>query len=108
MLLMIEKGIIGGTCHAIHQYVKANNKYMKDYDKNKEHLYLNYWGINNLYGWGMSKTFPVSGFKFVEIHFNLVRTLYKTIVKIVIKVINVQYLKNRMTFTMIYNDCLKE
>ena len=27
---MIEKGINGGICHAIHQYVKANNKYMKD------------------------------------------------------------------------------
>ena len=34
------KGIRGGTCHAIHQYAKANNKYMKDYDKNKESSYL--------------------------------------------------------------------
>ena len=29
MLLMIEKGISGGICHSIHQYAKANNKYMK-------------------------------------------------------------------------------
>ena len=29
MLLMVEKGIRGGICHAIHQYGKANNKYMK-------------------------------------------------------------------------------
>ena len=36
MLLMIEKGIAGGVCHAIHRFVKANNKYMKNYDKNKE------------------------------------------------------------------------
>ena len=36
MLLMVEKGIRGGICHAIHQYAKANNKYMKDYDKNNE------------------------------------------------------------------------
>ena len=36
MLLMVEKGIRGGICHPIHQYVKANNKYMKDYDRNKE------------------------------------------------------------------------
>ena len=42
MLLMVEKVIRGGTCHAIPQYVKANNKYMKDYDKNKESLYLRY------------------------------------------------------------------
>ena len=33
---MVEKGIRGGVCHAIHWYVKANNKYMKDYDKNNE------------------------------------------------------------------------
>ena len=32
MLLMVEKGIRGGICHAIHRYAKANNKYMKDYD----------------------------------------------------------------------------
>ena len=36
MLLMIEKGIIGGICHAIHRHAKANNKYIKDHDKNKE------------------------------------------------------------------------
>ena len=35
MLLMVEKGIYGGICHAIHRYAKANNKYMKNYDKNK-------------------------------------------------------------------------
>ena len=40
MLLMVEKGITGGTCHAIHQSPKANNKYMKNYDKNKESSYL--------------------------------------------------------------------
>ena len=34
MLLIIEKGIGGGMCHATHRYAKANNKYMKSYDKN--------------------------------------------------------------------------
>ena len=34
MLLMVEKGIRGGICHAIHHYAKDNNNYMKDYDKN--------------------------------------------------------------------------
>ena len=33
---MIEKGIRIGLCHSIYQYGKANNKYMKDYDKNKK------------------------------------------------------------------------
>ena len=35
MLLMVEKSIKGGICHSIYQYANANNKYMKDYDKNK-------------------------------------------------------------------------
>ena len=35
MLLMVEKSIRGGIYYAIHRYAEANNKYMKDYDKNK-------------------------------------------------------------------------
>ena len=35
MLLMIEKEIRSGIYHVIHRYAKANNKYMKNYDKNK-------------------------------------------------------------------------
>ena len=35
-------------CHAIHWYSKANSKYMRDYDKNKEPAYLKYWNVNNL------------------------------------------------------------
>ena len=42
MLLMVEKGIRGRICHAIHRYAKANNKYMKNYDKNIESSYLMY------------------------------------------------------------------
>ena len=34
LLLMVEKGVRGGISLAIHRHVKANNKYMKDYDKN--------------------------------------------------------------------------
>ena len=53
MLLMVEKGIREGICHSIYQYSKANIKYMKDYDKNKESSYLQYWDVNSLYGWAM-------------------------------------------------------
>ena len=38
---MVEKGITGGICYAIHQYAKANKKcVVKDYDNNKESSYL--------------------------------------------------------------------
>ena len=50
MLLMVEKGIRGGIYHTIYQYAKVNNKYTKDYDKNKKSLYPQYWDVNNLYG----------------------------------------------------------
>ena len=50
MLLMVEKGIRGGICHAINRYVKANIKYMKDYNKNNELSYLKSWDVDNLYG----------------------------------------------------------
>ena len=33
---MVEKRTSGGICHAIHRYTKANNEYMKNYDKNIE------------------------------------------------------------------------
>ena len=39
---MVEKGIRQGICHAIHQFAKTNNKYIKNYDKNKESSYLKY------------------------------------------------------------------
>ena len=49
MLLMVEKGIRGEACQTINRFVKDNNKYMKDYYKNKESLYLDYWDADNLH-----------------------------------------------------------
>ena len=66
MLLMVEKGIRGGICHSIYQYAKANNKYMKDYDKNKESSYIQYWDVNNLYGWAMLQKLPVNNFEWIK------------------------------------------
>ena len=40
MLLMVQKGVRGGICHAIHRYAKANNKYMKDYNKDEEESFF--------------------------------------------------------------------
>ena len=63
MLLMIEEGIRRGMRQSTHRYAKANNKYMKNYDKSIESSYLMYLDANNLYGWAMSKKLPVNGFK---------------------------------------------
>ena len=47
---MIEKGIRGGICQVTHRCTKANNKYMKNYDKNTESSCIKYLDANNLYG----------------------------------------------------------
>ena len=39
MLLMVEKGVRGGIYHVNHQYTKANNKYIKNFDKIKKSFY---------------------------------------------------------------------
>ena len=57
MLLIVEKGIRGGICHSIHKYAKANNKYIKNYDKDMESSDLEYLDANNLYGWAMLRNF---------------------------------------------------
>ena len=60
---MAEKGIKDEIYYAIFQYVKANNKYMNNYEKNKESPYIKYFCVNNLYGWAMSQRVPVGGFE---------------------------------------------
>ena len=61
---MLEKGIRGRMSHALKQYMKANEKCMKDYDKNKESSYLNYCDTNNFYVW--KQKLPVDNSEWVE------------------------------------------
>ena len=66
MLLMVEKGIRGRICHSVYQYSKANNNYLKNYDRDKESSYLQYWDVNNLYGPTISQKHPVNNFEWIK------------------------------------------
>ena len=70
MLLMVEKRIRGGVCHAIQRYTKANNKYMK-----KESSYLIYLDANNWHAWAMFQKLPVGGFKLKKNILDLMKNL---------------------------------
>ena len=85
MLLMVEKGNSGGICHAIHRYAKANNEYMKDYNKDEEESFLEYLDANNLHGRAMSEPLPVDGFDWVEDLSKIDEDFRKTMIKIVVK-----------------------
>ena len=65
MLLMVKKGTREGICHSIYWYTKANNKYLKGYDKNKELSYIQ--KVSNLYGWTMLQKLPVKHFPSIKV-----------------------------------------
>ena len=59
MLLMVEKGIRDEITQTVKRYARASNKYTKDlYNLEKESIYLQYLGANNLYGWAMVHNLP--------------------------------------------------
>ena len=66
MLNVFEEGIRGGICEATYRYAKANNKYMKNYDKNKESSFVIHDDANNLCRCSMFKKLPVGDFKWVD------------------------------------------
>ena len=45
---------------------KIIKKYIKDYDKNKESPYIQYWDVNNLCGWAMLQNLPVNNFEWIK------------------------------------------
>ena len=114
MLFKEEKGIRGGICHSVYQYAKANNKYMKDFGKNKELSYIQYWDVNNLYGWAMSQKLPVNKFEWIEdtSQFNEDFIKKKRITdksnKGYFLEVDVQYLEKLHDLHMIYHFYLKE
>ena len=85
MLLRVEKGIRGGICHAIFRYAKANNKYLKDYNRDEEESFLRYLDANNFYGWAMSEPLPMDGFDRIKDLSKIDEDFIRTMIKIVIK-----------------------
>ena len=63
---MLEKGIRGGIFHPIYRYAEANKKYTIDYDENKDSSYLQYWDVNNFYGWAMLQKLPVNNLELIK------------------------------------------
>ena len=51
----IKKGMRGEVSYVKKGYSKANNKYMKAYNKDKGSKYIKYKDVNCLYGWTMSE-----------------------------------------------------
>ena len=65
MFQFIEKGTRGGILYIGNRYGKANNKNMKEYEKEKPSKYIQYLDANNLYGYAMSQCRPTGGFKWL-------------------------------------------
>jgi hypothetical protein len=66
MVLMIESGVRGGLTQSVTRHVKANNKYLPDYDEEKPSMFLGYFDANNLYGCSMSNVLPFGNFEWVD------------------------------------------
>ena len=45
---------------------------MRDYDKNKESSYIQYWDINKLFDWAMPKELPVNNFEWINNTYQLI------------------------------------
>ena len=67
MFRMIDPNIRGGITMICKRYARANNKYLgpEYFDPSKQNSFIMYLDANNLYGWAMSRSLPISGFHWV-------------------------------------------
>ena len=86
---------------------------MKNYDKNKESLYLQYWDVNNLYIWAMPEKLLANNFESIEdtAQFNenlLKKTIMKKVIKDTLSKLMFNIANIYMNFKMIYHFHQKE
>ena len=84
---------------------------MKEYDKNKESSYLQYWDVNNLYGWAMLKKLPVNNFEWnkdnSQFNEDFIKNYKKKVMNDILWKLMFSILKNYMKFIKIYHFYLK-
>ena len=79
---------------------KANNTYMRDYDKNQESSYSKYWDVNNLYGYTMAQNLSVNNLEWTEgtsqVNKNFIKTMMKKVIGDIFSKLIFTILKNCM------------
>ena len=65
--LFVETGMRAGISMLSKRYAKANNPMLQDYYPSKPKNCVIYLDANNLYGWAMSKPFPIRDFKWKRV-----------------------------------------
>ena len=63
---MIEEGTRGGMTQVITKFLQANNKYIKNYDENRESLFFQYLDLNSFYAWAMCQKLLYKDFEFCK------------------------------------------
>ena len=81
---------------------------MKDYDKNKEFSFLQYWDLNTLYGWAMSQKLPVNNFEGIKDTSQFNKDFIKGYLKDIFLKLMFNILQNYMNFIMNYHFYLNE
>jgi hypothetical protein len=67
ILDMVERMKRGGLCFVgSKRHVKANHKYLDEFDITKPSNFLMYWDCNNLYGFNMSEFLPTGNLKLIK------------------------------------------